>query len=285
MKAEKKFINKMNDRLAKKQDEMQKQPAVFAKNIIVPNQINFNYVTIGDKTVAVYNDRVPARAGVKIWVGYDALDQSRGKSKRYQVLGTRSEDPTNGQAISLSGSPHAKSHEWLADGGGGDVLHVHQRAITFLRVGVSQTAAHVKLYKGKIWTGTDFKNVPTQEIDLTAQIPSTAGKAAFVLITIDNTGAVVQTKGSEVNIEDLAETDRPAVPADTVFVSCCVRVYTGQVKPQEGRANTDFDDLRGTWSPSGSGISDAPSDGTPYVRKDAGWLQVLSIDGGSATSY
>ena len=247
MKSEKIFARKIESRLAKKQDNMQKQPAVFAQTVIVPNQINFNYVVIGDKTVPVYNDRVPARAGIKIWVGYDAIDSSNGrKLGRFQVLGTRSEDAAGGQSISSSGNKHAKSHEWNAEGGGQDLLHVHQRAITFLRVGVSTIAGNVKLYKGKIWTGTTFMNIPTQNIDLSAQIPSTTGKAAFVMITIDTSGAIVQTKGSEVDIADLAEVDRPDVPADTAYVSACVRVYEGQIKPQEGRVNTDFDDVRFT---------------------------------------
>ena len=280
---EKILSKKLTSQLSKKQDSLQKQPAVFANNYIVPNQINFNYVLVGNNIMPVYNDRVPARAGIKIWIGYDALDQSKGKSKRFQVLGTRSEDAAGGQSVSSSGSPHAKSHEWNAEGGGQDPLHVHQRAITFLRVGISTIAGNVKLYKGKIWTGTAFKNIPTQNIDLSTQIPSTPGKAAFVMISIDTSGAVVQTKGSEVNIEDLAEADRPAVPADTAFVSACVRVYYGQVKPQEGRANTDFDDLRfsGWNNGGGGGISDAPSDGTLYGRKDAAWAAVVG-GGGSA---
>jgi hypothetical protein len=256
MRAEKKLLGKLESRLSQKQNEMPKQPAVFAREFIVPNHINYNYVVIGTNIVPVYNDRVAPRAGVKIWVGYDAIDQSNGKRKKFQVLATRSEDPMGGESTSLGYAP-SKRYEWNADGGGQDPLKVHLRAITFLRVGMSSVAGNIQLYRGKIWSGTAFINVAQQNIDVTAQVPSTAGKAALVLITIDKTGAVVQTKGDEVDIADLTTADRPAVPADTAFVSASVRVYTGQVKPQEGRVNTDFEDLRFAWSPSSSGgVSD-----------------------------
>jgi len=147
MKQEKILSKHISSRLNKKQDSLQKQPAVFADNYIVPNQINFNYVLVGNNIMPVYNDRVPARAGVKIWVGYDAIDQSKGKLKRFQVLGTRSEDAAGGQSLSASGSPHAKSHEWNAEGGGQDPLHVHQRAVTFLRCQTSKTNGKIKLHK------------------------------------------------------------------------------------------------------------------------------------------
>lgn len=282
---QKQLSRKLSSQLDKKQDQLLKQPAVFARNFIVPNQINYNYVIISGNIVPVYNDRVPARAGVKIWVGYDASDQSNKKRKKFQVLATRSEDPSGGLAAPMGYAP-AKRYEYNAEGGGQDPLYVHQRAITFLRVGTSKTNGCVRLNKGKIWTGTAYKNIATQEIDLSAQVPSTTGKAAFVLITIDTSGVVVQTKGSEVDIDALAEADRPAVPVDTAYPGplCFVRVYEGQVKPQEGRVNTDFDDVRfAGWSQTDDGGVQSIVAGTNITIDDTDPANPIVSASGSGT--
>jgi len=248
MNAIKIFSNKIKLRLALKQDETQRQPGVLGDGfgaVTVPGLSNFNYVTIGDKVLPVFNNRVPAQAGIKIWVGYEP-DQSDKvyKNKLFQVLSTRSETPA-GVEVGYVGYAPAKRYEWNASGGGQDPLSVHLRAFSPLKLGVSSAGGmNVELYKGNVNDGTDFIPIARQNINLSAHIPTTAGKAALVMISIDNTGAIIQTKGSEVDITALAPSDRPSVPADTLFVCGCVRVYYGQTAIQEGRINTDFDDLR-----------------------------------------
>lgn len=260
-KAEKSFSRKIKNRLDEKQNAMMKLPAVFGDgvgNVTVTGLQNYNYCTVGDKVHVVYNDRVPAQSGIKIWVGYDSVDQVDDKPRKFQVLSTRSEDPSGGTSMQLGYAP-AKRYEWLADGGGQDPLNVHIRAFTPLKLGVSNAGGmNVDLYGGYIWTGSAWLAVARQNVDMTSHVPAGSGDAALVLITIDNAGDVITTKGSEVAIADLVLSDLPSIPADTVFVCGAVRVYYGQTAVREGRLNTDFVDLRFSWSQAGGGSGDMP---------------------------
>lgn len=241
-KADKKFSKRINQRFAKKQNEMRRESGVFGDGggqLNVPGLDGFNYVTIGDKALPVFNNRVAAQIGVKVWVGYAPEEPTL-----FQVLATRSETPA-GVAVGFTGYAPGKRYEWNAEGGGQDPLKVHLRAITFLKIGVSETGGmNVDLYRGNVWSGSEYIEIVRQDIDVSAHIPTTPDMAALVMISIDNTGAVIQTKGDEKDIYTLVRSDRPAVPANTVWVSGCVRVYYGQTAVQEARSNTDFDDLR-----------------------------------------
>lgn len=233
-------------RFASKQDVLGKVPAEMGDgngNLEVDGEADRIYVRIGGKPVPVFNNRVPNQAGTQVWVGFLPEEPTR-----RQVLSTRGDAPT-GENRGYLGYAPARRYEWHALNGGQDPLYVHQRALTALRLSVSDTVPVpgellVNLYRGFVYNGTRFYQIARQDLDLSAQVPSTTGKAAFVLISIDNTGAVVQTKGSEVDIDLLAITDIPTIPADTAWVSGAVRVYYGQEKVQEGRTNTDFVDLR-----------------------------------------
>ena len=238
----KKFSKNLKQRFAKKQNEMRREPGVMGDSVgglLVSGLDGFVYVTIGDKAFPVFNNRVPAQIGIKVWVGYAPEEPNL-----YQVLSTRSESPA-GVETGFVGYAPAKRYEWHAVGGGQDPLNVHLRAFTPLKLGVSSAGGmNVDLYRGFVWTGTEYLTIARQDLDLTTHIPTDPDKAALVLITIDDAGAVVQTKGSEVDIDLLALSDLPAIPAGTVFVCGAVRVYTGQTAVQEGRTNTDFWDGR-----------------------------------------
>jgi hypothetical protein len=247
--ASKKFSKKLNSRFAKKQNELARQAGEMGdqnNNLFVPNMDGFVYVTIGNKSLPVFNNRVAPQIGVKIWIGYAVEEPTL-----YQVLSTRSETPA-GVETGYGGYAPAKRYEWHALHGGQDPLSVHLRAFTPLKLSVSDTvisydnfsAVYVNLYRGFVYTGAGYIAIPMQDVDISAQIPTAAGKAAFVLISINYMGAVIQTKGAEVDIDALVITDIPAIPAGTVFVCGAVRVYTGQTVVQEGRTNTDFVDLR-----------------------------------------
>jgi len=257
------FAKRLKSRLDRKQNRLDKQPGIMGDasgNLTVAGLDNFVYVSIGDKALPVFNNRVIPQAGVKVWVGYSDEEPTL-----YQVLSTRSESPSQVNEGGFTGYAPAKRYEWLATNGGQDPLHVHNRAISFLKIGTSATGGmNVNLFRGFIWTGTTFLHISQQDIDLTAFIPVTAGKAAFVLITIDTTGTVVTTDGADVDIDLLdPDTDIPAIPANTAFVCGAVRVYNGQTAVQEARTNTDFVDLRLT-----SSIPPGILDGE-YLRLDA----------------
>lgn len=242
MNANKQLANKINSRLDEKQNELSKWAGVIGNGsgvVTSPVGDGFVYVLMGDKAVSVFNNRVPPTHGTKVWVGYSAEEPTL-----FQVLSTRSEKPAGAESGYVGYAP-AKRYEWMAETGGQDPLHVHLRAISFLKVGASRLGGmYANIGRGRVWSGARFINVAQQDINLTAHIPASASMAAFVLITIDNSGAVVQTKGAEVDIHSLMEVNRPAVPSGTAFVCGCVRVYNGQTALVEARNNTDFDDLR-----------------------------------------
>jgi hypothetical protein len=237
-----KLVKKLNKRFSQKQDELRRQPGIMGDgngNLLVTGVDSFVYVTIGDKAVPVFNNRVTPQIGVKIWVGYAPEEPNL-----FQVLSTRSDTPT-GLNQNFTGYAPARRYEWGAVNGGQDPLHVHLRAFSFLKIGMSTAGGmSVSLYRGRVWTGAAFIEIATQDIDLTSYIPATTGKAAFVLITIDSTGTIIKTDGADVDIASLAISDIPAIPTNTIFVSGAVRVYNGQTLVQEGRTNTDFVDLR-----------------------------------------
>lgn len=281
MKARKQLSNKLKQRFDEKQNELDRRPAVMgdgAGNLYVTGFDNFVYVTMGDKAVPVFNNRVPPQTGVHVWVGYAAEEPTL-----FQVLSTRSESPAGVQTGFVGYAP-ARRYEWMARNGGQDPLSVHLRAFTPLKLSVSPEGwMFVDLYRGFVYSSGAYIAVPRQNIDLYAQIPTTAGLAAFVLITINTSGTVVQTKGSEVNIEVLAITDIPAVPAGTAFVCGAVRVYYGQLEVQEGRTNTDFVDLRfpgyaggGLWQPLDADLTSiaglSPADDDVIQRKAGAWV-------------
>lgn len=257
------FAKRLKSRLDRKQNRLDKQPGIMGDasgNLTVAGLDNFVYVSIGDKALPVFNNRVIPQAGVKVWVGYSDEEPTL-----YQVLSTRSESPSQVNEGGFTGYAPAKRYEWLATNGGQDPLHVHNRAISFLKIGTSATGGmNVNLFRGFIWTGTTFLHISQQDIDLTSFIPVTAGKAAFVLITIDTTGTVVTTDGADVDIDLLdVDNDIPAPPASTAFICGAVRVYNGQTAVQEARTNTDFVDLRFT-----GGTAPGALDGE-YLRLDA----------------
>jgi len=245
MKPVKKFTRKLNQRFNAKQSVLERVPGVLGNGsggLVVAGSDSFVYVTIGDKAVAVYNNRVANQIGVAVWVGYSAEEPSL-----YQVLSTRSISPTAAES-GFNGYAPAKRYEWHAVSGGQDPLYVHARAFTPLRLGVSATVnfqtLYADLYRGYVYSGTAYLAVARQDVDFYAQLPTAAGKAALVLVTINSTGTVIQTKGAEVAIGSLTIANLPAIPAGTIFVCGAVRVYTGQTDIQDGRTNTDFWDAR-----------------------------------------
>lgn len=246
---ERQIKKEFRKRFAKKQDALPRIPAEMGDgngNLTVDGMEGFVYVRINGKPVPIYNDQVPNQTGLAVWVGY-----SPEEPRKFQVLSARSETPAGAERGFWTGYAPAKRYEWHAKGGGQDPLWVHQRALTFLRLSISglvpQTfEVYVNVFSGRIWSGSAWIAVARQDVDIYEHIPTTTGKAAFVLFTIDTTGAVVTTKGSEVDIDVLALSDIPAIPASTAFVCGAVRVYEGQTIVQEGRTNTDIVDLRWT---------------------------------------
>lgn len=246
--------------LAIKQNRTIQYPATLGDgygNLFYDKSSNLVYARIADQIIVVINKRVPAEKGAKVWVGFtqDGL---------YQVIDSRSSNPTGETGTPFGNYPPANRYRYMAENGGQDPLYIELRAILPLRIGISaQGGMYLDLYRGWVWSGSASIQVARQDLDLSAQIPSTTGKAAWVLITIDNTGAPIQTKGSEVDIADLPATAFPSVPSGTVKKCGVVRVYYGQTAIREGRTNTDIVDLRfdGWNSSSGGSVESVTGDG------------------------
>lgn len=209
----------------------------------------FVYARVSDESLAipVFCSRLAPVMNLDVWVGYDFPEPTL-----LQVLSTRTDSPGGPNAGVLGGFAPASRYEWL----GLDPVHVYLRA--FLPLGIyctSPASLSVTLYHGIIYNGTEYLEVPSQTINLTSYVPSTANKAALVLISINSVGTVVVTDGADVTVDvpdDLSALmpagDRffnaPSIPAGTVFVCALVRMYNTQTEILEGVNNRDIIDLR-----------------------------------------
>jgi hypothetical protein len=143
---------------------------------------------------------------------------------------------------------------------------LEKRAWLELRVGMATIPSlSVAVHSGSVWTGAEFIFVPSQNVNLSAQLPTTAGNAALVMLTVDTSGTIAQTKGVETTLALLCPSgdeyaNTPTVPTNTADVIALVRVYYGQTEIREGRSLgngtaagfTDFIDVRGLYSAGGS---------------------------------
>jgi len=209
--------------------------------VLVPNKNNFVYVRLQDNRVtSVFNTRVPPTYGTPVVIGIDPLDPGLP-----QVLSIRSSlNDASGTLLTGSGYAPAKRYRWMADGGGQDPLFAESRQIMPLRM-YSSGGMNIDVYPGLLYTLVEtWVQVSHQTVDLTAYIPVTAASALFVLISLDNTGTIITTVGSEVLYANLSLTDIPEVPDNATIVLGAVRLYTGQTNIYEGRSNTDIVDFR-----------------------------------------
>ena len=137
------------------------------------------------------------------------------------------------------------------------------------------------LYEGFVSGGSSRYVFDRQDIDISAHIPATAGMAAFVLISIDKYGRLIQTKGTEIAIADLDFPDIPATPEDTIFESGAVRVYEGQTEVREGMVNTDFVDLRFPGISAGGGGGTWGSITGDLIDQTDLWAAIQAIGSGA----
>jgi hypothetical protein len=270
--------------LQRKQDRPERLPAVLGDGqggLFVSGTPNTVYVQVaGGVTGQAWNSRVPASYGLPVWVGYDPLEPDR-----WQVLSLRA-GAAEAAGFDLGGSGYAPAdrYRWNYPGGGQDPLFVEGRQFLPLRLG-PHTGLSVYVYPWVVWTGTGWAYVSGTAVDLTASVPATEGQARLVLVTIDESGAVVMTAGSEVALADLGLDDLPAVPAATRYVLGAVRLYYGQTVIQEGRSNTDVLDLRdlaGAYSGAESSVlADHDHSGD---AGDGGAFPLANLSSGAATA-
>jgi len=257
MRGDKLFKKKLEKRLSQKSDALPKIAGVLgdgAGNLYFGDGRRVVYVRIGNTLAYARCARVAPKNDMAVWVGYANEEKTT-----YQILSARSDE--SNETNEGGGFAPANYYRYLAQGGGQDPLWLEKRAWLPLRPGTTNPPSmSVSIYSGDVWTGTVFLHVAAQTSDLTAHIPETDGNAAWVLLTINTSGAIVQTAGDETTIALLCPdgdefANAPAIPSSTAEVVALVRVYYGQTAIREGRnagigdnrAFTDFVDLRGLY--------------------------------------
>lgn len=239
---------KFNQRLNSKQDKLPVLPGVLgdgAGNVTAGSgQV---YVRVAGQVEQAVCESVPHINDLRVWVGYTPQQPDVLRVLSQRVIGTAAD-------IQEGVSKHAASHEWLGAGpqGGKDVLKVHLQQFLPLRV-MPYSGLTVMVYPGLVWTGSawvlvadvnDYGKPVPQTIDLVPYGYPASGNAFFVLMTVDSSGSVVATKGSEVTIANLGLDDIPAAPAGMKYILGAVRRYDGQSEVLENRETTDIVDLR-----------------------------------------
>ena len=240
-----KLRRSFKNRFAQKLDKPAPQPGLLgdgATNVIAGD--NLVYVRVnGLKTTAVCNSVQPVD-DLPVWLGYDIYDP-----KTYRVLGERI-ITGGGGGTSVIGA-HAPTHAY----GGRDPVKVDSRQIMQLRMYVIASGLYtIGVVPGTIYIDNMPKLIGTDNldgtythatIDLITHMVTTADKAKYVMITIDNTGALVATAGSEVDLTALDyETDMPAPPANWRYILGAVRMFAGQMEIVEHAENNDYLDFR-----------------------------------------
>ena len=228
--------------LATKDTKLKRWPGRLGNNygtIKVPGSDNKVYVRVAGKgTVEAFNSIAGLTFGLAVIVGYSKEDPDK-----LQILSVRTSQPAGiGGDAGIPYAP-ASRYRWMDVAGGEDPVYIELRQFMPLRPGMGGGML-LQIYRGIVWTGSAFAVIATQSISLATYIPTIVGKAALVLVTIDNTGTVICTKSSEDDISDVPTMVIPTPPANTVTVLAAVRVYFGQLEILEARSNTDLVDLR-----------------------------------------
>lgn len=207
------------------------------------------YVQVAQTVEVALCLTTPKIAGLQVWVGYTPHQPDV-----LQVLGQRVGYGTSASQPQPGVAAHAASHEYMGTGpiGGTDVVKVQLPQFMPLRV-FPFSGLTVAIYPGIIRgslnylliADTNALGMPIPKtLDMTYEGTNVVGKAVYVLISINQAGAVVMTRGAEMDLTALALSDIPAPPADTLMVLAAVRLYYGQDSIAVNRNSTDIIDLR-----------------------------------------
>ena len=230
--------------LGTKQNILISFPALLGNGqgvIDVPGVPNKVYVRVADQVQEVRCTRLTVRID---WLPI--------------IVGTTAEEPNVTQVLSANigvlnaigyglglVTNHASSHQLWAKDGGTDPVYLQGYQILPGRLGPVASSVSVTVYPFLLYVDGQWMEIGNVTLNLSADVPATAGKCRMVLISVDTSGDLVQTAGSEVDLASLAPlTDTPQPPAGTKAVLGAVRCYQGQTATQMGRQNKDILDLR-----------------------------------------
>ncbi len=223
-----------------KQDAITAEPGILGTLggiVNVPGRPNYVYVRmVGQPISEVYNVRVPPAAELPVLVGYDPLQPGV-----LQVLSARAVTRAGEENSGVNVVPgHGTTHGWMAS----DPVFIDLRQFLPLRI-TPAGGMTIAITRGIVSIGGGYTLItPTGTVDLSASKPTTAGNAVFVLVTIDTSGDIITTLGSEFAIAETAPSKIPAPPADTAYVLGAVFLYAGQITITETHMNADIVDMR-----------------------------------------
>ena len=228
----------VKQKLESKQDALSGIPAITGNQagvVAVPGRTGYIYTRVGDQVVEVFNNRVATIADIPVTIGVEPYAPNL-----LQVLSLRSSGATSSNAArALSVPSHHTKHEWPSE----DTVFVDLRQLMPLRV---SPAGDYKIFvhRAVVAIGdTILKVEPTETVDLYSLVPITPDYARYVLITLDTSGEVSTTAGTEVDVDDLDLSDIPARPAGHRRLAA-VRLYYGQSAIVEAITTNDIIDLR-----------------------------------------
>ena len=186
------------------------------------------YVTlVNGEVLTVYNGKVPNQSRLPVVVGY-------GGGNRLQVLRSR-------DVYVTPPYPDVPGHASLHTFPGPDTVPVRGEQIVPGLV-VPAGSLTVKVYSLAYELSDGWHILPTQDVDLTANVPVSG--AIFALLEADNTGAIVVTEGAGVDTRAMLEySDIPAATADHYPVAA-VKLYLGQSAILQTVVDSDIIDLR-----------------------------------------
>lgn len=186
------------------------------------------YVTlVNGEVLTVYNGKVPNQSRLPVVVGY-------GGGNRLQVLRSR-------DVYVTPPYPDVPGHASLHTFPGPDTVPVRGEQIIPGLV-VPAGSLTVKVYSLAYELSDGWHVLPTQDVDLTSNVP--ASGAIFALLEADNTGAIVVTEGSAVASRAMLEySDIPAATSDHYPVAA-VKLYLGQTAILQTVIDSDIIDLR-----------------------------------------
>ncbi len=227
----------IEQQFARKQDVLRAVPGVLGDgqgNVDAGGSMAF--ARVASQLITVLNRRAPMVNELPVWIGEDPIQPGT-----IQVMAYR-ETLVDRSASAPLIVNHGETHRYPNP----DTTWIELEQFMPFRLVVSGLG--LILYGRPAWTGSAYVDVPVTDpadpINIAEYIPTTSGKAAWVLITLSDTGSVVKTKGSEVNLADLGLDDIPAAPAGTRFVLAAVRVYYAQERIVRSREGSDLLDLR-----------------------------------------
>jgi hypothetical protein len=244
-----KIRREFSKRLNKKENKIIPLPAIIGDGAgnLFDDDGNV-YVRVNDQVQTIKSSNVSLAYGLPVWVGYEPTQPGT-----FKIL---NEKITDADSITNSiPSAHANTHEWMGPGsnGGSDVVKVQLPQFMPLRVmpygafSVIVWPNVIPIASGYILIAdTNDLGMPVPKVlDLSTYAAAvSADKAVYLLVTIDTAGDIVITVGSEVDTADLALSDIPAQPADTLYKLAAIRLYYGQSAVLVNRITTDIIDLR-----------------------------------------